>query len=88
MENTTGWIRYRDEVCYPIEKFLLGYSVRSKERLISAIISNAFLNEKGEFEQLKKIPVDTSLETMGDFVLDFVIFDHFAIERTLHFKRN
>jgi ribonuclease III len=79
MENSAEWIKYRDEICYPVEKFLLGYSVQNKERLISAIISNAFLNEKVEFEQLKKIPVDTSLETMGDFVLDFVIFDHFAM---------
>ncbi len=79
MENTIEWINYRDKICYPVEKYLLGYSVQNKERLITAIISNAFINEKVEFAQLKKIPVDTSLETMGDFVLDFVIFDHFAL---------
>lgn len=80
MEDIAAWLRYRDEICYPVEKFLLGYPVRDKERLISAIISNAFLNEKIEFEQLKKIPADPSLETIGDFVLDFVIIDNFAIE--------
>jgi len=78
MEDTTEWINYRDKICYPVEKYLLGYSVRNKERLISAIISNALLNEPVEFEQLKKIPVDKSLETIGDFILDYVIIDNFA----------
>lgn len=76
--NIVYWIDYRDEQCRPVERDLLGFSVRKKERLISAIISNAFLNEKVEFKELKEIPADTSLETMGDFVLDFVIFDQFA----------
>lgn len=78
MEDTADWINYRDRICYPVEKYLLGYAVRNKERLISAIISNAFLNEKVEFEQLKKIPADSSLETIGDFVLDYAIIDNFA----------
>jgi ribonuclease III len=77
MENTTEWINYRDEICYPVEKYLLGYSVQNKERLVSAIISNAFINEKPEFKQLTKIPADKSLETIGDFVLDFAILEHF-----------
>jgi ribonuclease-3 len=77
MEDSTEWIKYRNEVCYPVEKYLLGYSIRDKERLISAIISNAFRNEKVEFEQLKKIHPDKSLETIGDFVLDFAIIDNF-----------
>ncbi|MCX6681424.1 MAG: hypothetical protein NTY71_00335 [Methanoregula sp.] len=78
MEDTPEWISYRDRICYPVERYLLGYAVRNKERLISAIISNALLNEKVEFEQLKKIPTDTSLETIGDFVLDYVIIENFA----------
>ena len=78
MEDTPDWINYRDKICYPVEKYLLGYSVRNKERLISAIISNALLNEKVEFEQLRKIPPDPSLETIGDYVLDYVIIDNFA----------
>ena len=78
MENTTDWIAYRDELCRPIESDILGFKVQDKQRLISAIISNAFLNEQVKFEQLKKIPADKSLETIGDFVLDFVIIDHFA----------
>jgi len=78
MEDTADWINYRDKICYPVEKYLIGFAVRNRERLISAIISNAFLNEQVEFEQLKKIPADKSLETIGDFVLDFAIIDHFA----------
>jgi len=78
MEDTADWISYRDKICYPVERYLLGYAVRNKERLVSAIISNALLNEKVEFEQLKKIPADTSLETIGDFVLDYVIIENFA----------
>ena len=58
MESNSDWIKYRDELCYPVEKYLLGYAVRDKERLISAIISNAFLNVKDRFEQLKQIPAD------------------------------
>jgi hypothetical protein len=77
MEDTNEWLTYRDEICYPVEKYLLGFSVRDKERLISAIISNAFLNEKIEFEQLRKIPADKSLETIGDYVLDFAIIENF-----------
>jgi dsRNA-specific ribonuclease len=80
MEDTAGWTIYRNEICYPVERYLIGFAVRDKERLISAIISNAFLNEKIEFEQLKKIPADPSLETIGDFVLDFVIIDNFSME--------
>jgi dsRNA-specific ribonuclease len=79
MEEDVNWIKYRDEVCYPVERYLIGFTVLNKERLIGAIISNAFCNEKVEFEQLKGIPADTSLETMGDFVLDFVTFDNFAL---------
>jgi ribonuclease-3 len=77
MEENTAWLKYRDEVCYPVERYLFGFAVRNKERLISAIISNAFTNEKVEFEQLRKIPEDKSLETIGDFVLDFAIIEHF-----------
>jgi ribonuclease-3 len=80
MEGSTGWVEYQNRICYPVERYLLGFAVRDRERLISAIISNAFLNEKIEFEELRKIPADPSLETIGDFVLDFVIIDHFARE--------
>lgn len=79
MEEGSGWIKYRDQVCYPVERYLLGSAVRNKERLISAIISNALTNEKTEFEDLKKISADPGLETIGDFVLDFIIIDHFAL---------
>jgi len=81
MEDTPEWISYRDRICYPVERYLLGYAVRNKERLISAIISNALLNEKVEFEQqLKKIPADKSLETIGNFVLNYIIIDNFPIK--------
>jgi len=79
MEKNAEWTSYLNEICYPVEKYLLGFAVRDKKRLVSAIISNAFLNEKIEFEELKEIPLDSSLETRGDFVLDFVIFDNFAL---------
>jgi dsRNA-specific ribonuclease len=78
MEDSADSEKYLARICYPVERYLLGYSVRNKERLISAIISNALLNEPVGFEQLKKIPVDTSLETIGDVILDFVIVDNFA----------
>ena len=79
MEDSTAWMEYRDRICYPVERYLLGSAVRDRERLISAIISNALLNEKPGFEELRKIPADPGLETIGDFVLDFVIIDHFAL---------
>lgn len=80
MEDTEDSINFLEKICYPVERYLIGFAVRNKERLISAIISNAFQNELVGFEQLKKIPVDKSLETMGDYVLDFVIFDKFAVK--------
>jgi ribonuclease III len=83
METKGEWASYLHEICYPVERYLLGFPVRNKERLVSAIISNAFLNEKVEFEQLRKIPEDKSLETIGDYVLDFAIIEHFpAKERS------
>jgi ribonuclease-3 len=78
MEDTADLNGYLNTICYPIERYLLGYPVRDKKRLISAIISNALLNEPAGFEKLSTIPPDKSLETIGDFILDFVIIDHFA----------
>jgi dsRNA-specific ribonuclease len=78
MEDAADSENYHNKICYPVERYLLGYTVRNKERLISAIISNALLNEPVGFEQLRKVHVDKSLETIGDFILDFVIIDNFA----------
>jgi dsRNA-specific ribonuclease len=78
MEDAADSDNYLAKICYPAERYLIGYSVRNKERLISAIISNALLNEPAGFEELKVIHVDKSLETIGDFILDFVIIDNFA----------
>jgi dsRNA-specific ribonuclease len=78
MEDTSDSNTCLEKICYPVERYLIGSAVRNKERLISAIISNALLNEPVGFEHLKKIPVDKSLETIGDFILDFVIIDSFA----------
>jgi dsRNA-specific ribonuclease len=78
MEGTEDLTEYLEKICYPLERYLIGHTVRNKERLVSAIISNALLNEPEGFEQLEKIPVDKSLETIGDFILDFVIIDNFA----------
>ena len=78
MSDTMGFDSYLKTICYPVERYLLGYPVRDKKRLISAIISNALLNEPVGFEQLSTIPPDKSLETIGDFILDFVIIDHVA----------
>jgi ribonuclease-3 len=77
MAEKGEWASYLHEICYPVERYLLGYPVRDKERLVSAIISNAFLNEKIEFAQLRNIPADKSLETIGDYVLDFAIIENF-----------
>ena len=78
MEAAADPNTYLEMICYPVEKYLIGYAIRDKERLISAILSNALLNEPAGFEQLKKIQVDKSLETIGDCILDFVIIDNFA----------
>jgi ribonuclease-3 len=77
-EDAAGPDPYLGRICYPVERYLIGYPVRNKERLISAIISNALLNEPVGFEQLSTMHVDKSLETIGDFILDFVIIDNFA----------
>jgi dsRNA-specific ribonuclease len=78
MEDAADSDNYLDTICYPVERYLLGFAVRNKERLISALISNALLNEPVGFERLRNIRVDKSLETIGDFILDFVIIDNFA----------
>ena len=51
LEDTGGPDPCPGKICYPVERYLLGYPVRNKERLISAIISNALLNEPVGFEQ-------------------------------------
>jgi len=73
MPEAETWEQYRDERCRRVEK-MLGFPVKNKERLISAILSNALLNEPGHFPQLEEIGTDPGLETKGDFVLDFAIF--------------
>ena len=78
MADSEEWIFYRNRLCYPVERYLLGFAVQNKERLISAIISNALLNEGVEFDQLKKILADPSLETIGNYVLHYVIIDKFG----------
>ena len=78
MKDATDSDMYLAKICYPVERYLIGFAVRNKERLISAIISNALLNEPVGFEQLRTIHVDKSLETIGDFILDFVIIANFA----------
>jgi ribonuclease III len=78
MNDDADWITYRDQICYPVERYLLGYSVQNKERLISAILRNAFTNEPTDFvDRLREISMDKSLETIGDFVLDYAIIDTF-----------
>ena len=77
MENSAEWINHQNKICVPVEKYLLGYSVKDKKRLISAIISNAFINENPEFKQISEIAEDKSLATIGDYVLDFAILEHF-----------
>jgi len=78
MNDEAGWIKYREQICYPVERYLLGYSVQNKERLISAILRNAFTNEPTDFiDRLKEISMYKSLETIGDFVLDYAIIDTF-----------
>ena len=83
MDDMSDWICYRDRICYPAETFLLRFPVENKERLISAIISNAFLNEKIPFEQLKTIHEEHSLATLGDFVLDYAIIANFPVNETV-----
>ncbi len=46
MADATDTDTYLDTICYPVERYLLGFAVRDKERLISALISNALLNER------------------------------------------
>ena len=69
MEDSEDPANYLEKICYPVERYLIGYTVRNKERLISAIISNALINEPAGCEQLTRIPIDKSLETVGDSVL-------------------
>lgn len=75
---TSDWETYKNDICEPLEDQIFGFSIKNRDLLISGILSNAFLNEKSEFEEMKKIGVDESLETIGDFVLDFIIIDHFT----------
>ncbi|OPY48002.1 MAG: ribonuclease III [Methanoregulaceae archaeon PtaU1.Bin222] len=83
MDDMSDWTGYRDRICYPAETFLLQFPVQDKERLISAIISNAFLNEKIPFEQLRTIHEDHSLATLGDFVLDYAIIANYPVNETV-----
>jgi len=83
MDDMSDWTGYRDRICYPAETFLLRFPVENKERLISAIISNAFLNEDVPFEQLRTIHEDRSLATLGDFVLDYAIIANYPVNETV-----
>ena len=78
MAEATDKDTFLDAICYPAERYLLGFAVRDKERLIGALISNALLNEPVGFERLRSIRVDRSLETTGEVILNFVIINNFA----------
>ena len=52
MADATDPDTYPDTIWYPVERYLPGFAVRDKERLISALISNALLNEPVGFERL------------------------------------
>ncbi len=69
---------YLDTICYPVDRYLPGFAFRGEECLISALITDALLNEPVGFERIRTLPVDKSLVTIGDFILDFVIIDNFA----------
>jgi hypothetical protein len=45
MADATDPDTYPDTICYPVERYLPGFAVRDKERPISALKSNALLNE-------------------------------------------
>jgi hypothetical protein len=78
MTDPMTWEQYRDTLCQPIENELFGFSVQNKDRLIRAIISNARSEVEVTFPLMKQYKMDSSLETKGDCILDFAIFDHFA----------
>ena len=82
MEKNDEWASYLQEICYPVERYLLGFTVRDKERLAGAIITSAFLNGTIGFDQLRKIPQDRSLETIGSYVLAFAILEQFPQKET------
>ena len=65
MADATDPDTYLDKICYPVEKYLVGFAVRDKERLISALISNALLNEPVGFERLRTIRVTRAWKQSG-----------------------
>lgn len=71
------WAEFHEEKCDPIERDILGFEFHNRDLLIRALTRRALFNETGYFLEHKKIGHQIGLDTIGDTVLDFAIFDHF-----------
>ncbi|HWS22410.1 MAG TPA: hypothetical protein VN227_07215 [Methanoregula sp.] len=66
MADATDPDTYPDTIWYPVERYLLGFAVRDKVRLISTLISIALLNELVK-EFLQKHHFFTEIDKPGLF---------------------
>jgi len=61
-----------------IEKRFFSEKFNDRALLIGALTRNAFLNDHLDCDELKNNGTQDRFHTLGDTILDFIIFDHFA----------
>lgn len=82
IEMTLPWSEYQDEICKPIEDQFIGERFTNRDFLTRAIMRRDKLEKPmdPDYKELHTIGHQDGLDTIGDKILDFMIFDHFIKE--------
>jgi ribonuclease III len=77
-ENTMiTWKEYQEEKCVPVENDILHFEFTDRGILIRALTRSAFFSQGEYLPEHNLNGHQIGLDTIGDTVLDFAIFDNF-----------
>jgi dsRNA-specific ribonuclease len=74
---TNAWKELIEKNCTKIEHDILGFSFDNRDLLVRALLRKAAYKDQKFPVEFKKDGFQNGLDTFGDKVLDFAIFDHF-----------
>ena len=76
------WKDYVKEICVPVENKFLEKRFRNRDLLIRALLRRDKLEKPldPDYPELHEIRFQDGLDTIGDKILDFLIFDYFIDE--------
>jgi dsRNA-specific ribonuclease len=79
------WKAIIDEKCSTIESEILGFSFHDRSLLVRALLRKSAYNHEDFPPDCRINGFQKGLDTFGDMVLDFAIFDHFS-DIFLHYE--